>query len=206
MRGETRQLPTSPADRTGGRARAAARKPGSRIRRLSMLRFLADSAQDLNSSLALQDVFRKIAERVRFVIDYHLFCVMLWNERTQLLDHSFTLCLGEPGHPPGKGFPLGHGLSGTAAALRRSIRVADVRADSRYVRYRHPEVDIRSELVVPILFQGRLIGVLDVESMQEGTFTEEHEEMLSALASQMATALQNARLFETVVAKERRFA
>src|SRR5260370_14363528 len=54
----------------------------------------------------------------------------------------------------------------------------------------------RSELVVPLLMQDRLIGVLDLESTEPHAFTVEHERMLSTLGSYVAIALENARLYE----------
>jgi sigma-B regulation protein RsbU (phosphoserine phosphatase) len=65
-------------------------------------------------------------------------------------------------------------------------------------------VEIHSELAVPLVFKDRLIGVLDLESTEFDYFTEEHEQMVSALASHMATALVNARLFERVLRDEQR--
>src|SRR5207302_9003384 len=56
-------------------------------------------------------------------------------------------------------------------------------------------VDARSELVVPLLLQDRLIGVLDLESTETHAFTAEHERMLATLGSYIAIALENARLF-----------
>ena len=173
------------------------------IDKLAAMRFLADSARDLNSTLQLDEVYRKIAERVRTFVDYHLFCVMLWNERTRLLDFNYSLCFGE--HIPLEGgFPLGHGLSGTAAKERRPVLVANVLEDSRYVRHRHPEVEIRSELAVPLVVRDRLIGVLDLESTEFGAFNEEHSELISALARHIAIAIDNARLYGTVLANETR--
>jgi serine phosphatase RsbU (regulator of sigma subunit)/SAM-dependent methyltransferase len=168
---------------------------------VSSMAFLAESAADLTSSLRLEEVFRKIAERVQQLVDCHLFCVMLWNEPRQLLEHSYSVRFGEPVEQTG-GFPLGYGLSGSAAADRRPIRVADVREDSRYIRFRHAEVDIRSELAVPLVLRDRLIGVLDLESQQLDAFTEEHEQIVTALASHIATALENARLYEELAERE----
>ena len=170
---------------------------------LIQIKFLAEAARDLNSSLKLADVFQKIAQRVYNLVDCHLFCVMLWNEELQVLENSYSLKFGEHLNQSGA-FPLGHGLSGNAAQQRRPIRVGDVRQDPRYVRLRHAEVDVRSELAIPLIFQDRLVGVLDLESMEPDLFTQEHEQMLTALASHMATALENARLFERMAATERR--
>jgi sigma-B regulation protein RsbU (phosphoserine phosphatase) len=168
----------------------------------SMLRFLVQSAEDLNSSLELDTVFRKVAERIQSVVDCHLFCVMLWNERTRLLEHSFSLCHGE--HIPLEGgFPLGTGISGTCAAQKRSLRVPNVHECEHYVRHRHPEIDIRSELAVPLILKDRLIGAIDLESTEYDAFTEEHEQMLTALASHVAIAVENARLYARVTSQER---
>lgn len=169
----------------------------------SSARLLADAARDLNSSLKLEDVFGRVAERVREVMDYHLFCVMLWNDESQLLEHSFSLCHGKRVLQEG-GFPLGHGVSGVAAQSRQPVRLGDVGKDARYVRVRHPEVEVRSELAVPLLVKDRLVGVLDLESTEYDSYHDDHEALLVALASHIATALENARLYERLLADEQR--
>jgi serine phosphatase RsbU (regulator of sigma subunit)/ubiquinone/menaquinone biosynthesis C-methylase UbiE len=169
----------------------------------SLLRFLMGAANELSSSLELDEVFHEIAREIRPLIDYHLFCIMLWNERTQVLEHSFSMKYGKV-IPQRGGFPLGYGLSGTAAKLRRSVRVANVQEDPRYVRYRHPEVEIHSELAVPLIHKGELIGALDLESTEFDYFTEKHEHVVSTLASHIGTAIVNARLYERLRQDEQR--
>lgn len=167
------------------------------------LDFLVDSARDLASTLRLEEVLERIARRVQTLLDAHLFCVMLWNEEAGLLEHTYSLKFGQ--HIPQRGgFALGEGLSGSAAAELRPLRVADVSADPRYVRFRHAEVEVRSELAVPLVSDGRLVGVLDLESTQLDAFTHEHEQVLWALASHMAAALENARLYGEVRSSQRR--
>ena len=77
----------------------------------TVLRFLMAAAAQLSSSLELDKVFREIATGLRPLIDYHLFCVMLWNEETQLLENSFSMKYGEV-IPQKGGFPMDYGLSG----------------------------------------------------------------------------------------------
>ncbi|MFQ5349335.1 MAG: SpoIIE family protein phosphatase [Thermoanaerobaculia bacterium] len=171
--------------------------------KVSSMELLVASAADLSSSLELDEVMRKIAERVQGMIDCHLFCVMLWNDEAGLLEHTYSVRYGE--HVPQEGgFPLGQGLSGSAAKLRQAIRVPDVSKDPRYIRFRHAEVDIKSELAVPLVVRDRLVGALDLESTEYDAFSEEHEQIMTALASHIATALENARLYGRVVANERR--
>jgi SAM-dependent methyltransferase/putative methionine-R-sulfoxide reductase with GAF domain len=149
------------------------REPRPRAK-LTSTQLLMESASDLNSSLRLSEVFQKIGERVRDLVDCHLFCVALWNEESQLLEHSYSLKFGEHIEQQG-GFRLGTGISGSAAATRRPIRVPDVSRDSRYVSARHTEVEIRSELAVPLMAKDRLIGTLDLESQHLDAFSDEHE-------------------------------
>jgi sigma-B regulation protein RsbU (phosphoserine phosphatase) len=167
------------------------------------LRFLMDAAAELGSSLELEKVFHRIAQGIRPVLDYHLFCIMLWNEPAQMLEHSFSMKYGQA-IPQKGGFPLGYGISGTAALRRQPVRTGNVLEHPDYIRFRHPEVEIRSELAVPLLFRDQLIGVIDLESTEPDYFSDEHERIVSALASHMAVALANARLHEKVVRDEER--
>ena len=76
---------------------------------------------------------------------------------------------------------------------REPIRVNDTIADPRYIAS-HP--DIRSEVAVPLIVQDRVIGVMDLESERVGYFTEDHVRTLSLLAPQIASSVENARLYE----------
>ena len=184
--------------------RIPARSYADLLEQAQTLALLDDVSRELTAILDLEELLRRIAQRVKRLMDYQLFCVMLWNERTQLLEHSFSLRYDERIVEKG-GFPLGYGLCGTAALLRQPVRVPEVALDSRYVRCGHG-VDVRSELVVPLLIQDRLIGVLDLESTSPAAFTAHHERMLTTLASPVAIALENARLYERVRENERRLA
>jgi sigma-B regulation protein RsbU (phosphoserine phosphatase) len=89
--------------------------------------------------------------------------------------------------------PVGQGITGTAAATKSPVRVADVRHDPRYIN----AIDsVRSELAVPLIFHGRVVGVLDIQSSHLDYFTQEQQEILTLLASRLAVAIENARLFE----------
>lgn len=93
------------------------------------------------------------------------------------------------------------GIVGAAATLRQPVLVPDVTSDSRYLMI-NPET--RSELAIPMIHKGRVIGVLDLESPQLNYFTPEHVQTLSILASNLAVALENARLYEKVADDESR--
>lgn len=71
------------------------------------------------------------------------------------------------GRPACVRIPLGGGVCGTAAAERRTVLVADVHAFPGHIAC---DAASRSELVVPVIAGGRLIGVLDLDSPRLGRF------------------------------------
>src|SRR5690606_1928871 len=54
----------------------------------------------------------------------------------------------------------------------------------------------RSEMALPLVIKGKVVGALDVQSNQPNSFTEEDVSVLTTLAAQISVAIDNARLFE----------
>src|SRR5260370_36675348 len=71
-------------------------------------------------------------------------------------------------------------------------------------RYTATNPETRSELAVPLIYQERVIGVLDLEHTRRGYFTEDHKRTLTTLAAQLAIAIENARLYEEIARQEQR--
>jgi phosphoserine phosphatase RsbU/P len=161
-----------------------------------------DISRELISILDRDALLTSIAQRVKTLVDYHLFSVMLWNESTAQLENVFAVHYGEP-IPVRFCVPLFKGITGHSAGERRSVRVDDVRSDPRYIEMVNSE-SVRSELVVPLLLQGRIIGVLDLESTTLGGFSEANERLLEILAPFVAIALENSRLYAETHAHEER--
>ena len=156
------------------------------------LAILAEVSHEINVSLNLDEVLSATAAQIKRLIDYEIFAVLLPDENTNELYFRFAI-----GHRPEVvkhwRIPLGDGIIGAAATTGRAIRVADVRSDPRYLS----AVDgVRSELAVPLIVRGRVIGVLDIESSQPDYFTTDQQNILTLVASRIGTAIENARLFE----------
>lgn len=79
--------------------------------------------------------------------------------------------------------PLGQGVCGTAAAARTSQRVADVHAFPGHIAC---DPDSRSELVVPVLREGEVVAVIDLDSPLPGRFDAEDQAALETLAGLVA--------------------
>jgi phosphoserine phosphatase RsbU/P len=166
------------------------------------LSLLYEVSREFTSILDREELLRRVAQRLRKLVNYHAFSVMLWNEKTQLLESVFGM-RHEDAVFSRMRLPLYQGITGTAAGERRPLRVNDVQADPRYIDC-DLGIGTRSELVVPLLLQDRLIGVLDLESTVPYAFTAEHERMLATLGSYVAIALENARLYEDARINQRR--
>ena len=81
--------------------------------------------------------------------------------------------------------PLGRGVCGTAAATRETQVVADVHAFPGHIAC---DADSRSEIVVPLIQGGAVIGVLDLDSPRPGRFDEADRAGLEAAASRLLAA------------------
>ena len=88
----------------------------------------------------------------------------------------------------GSTLPPGDGIITWVAANHRPAIVPNVRDDPRYYE---AFTGTRSELAVPILFGGNLLGVINVESQQEEYFDDEDRQLLEVVANHLAIALSN---------------
>src|ERR1700747_1646437 len=158
------------------------------------LGLLYDVSRELTSILDREELLRRIAERVKKIVNYDVFTVMLWNEKVQILEGVFAMHY-EYSIPSRFRVNRNQGITGHAAASRKPIRLDDVRLDPRYIDCETCE-RVHSELVVPLLLQDRLIGVLDLESKRRAAFTAQHERMLVALGAFIAIALENSRMYQ----------
>ena len=168
-------------------------------RQAQTLEVLNEIAVELASILDLNPLLEKVGQLLRRLIDYQMFAVMLLDEKGDTLITRYAWRFGYA-HAPTRRIPISSGLVGAAVREWRLLNVPDVSKDPRYVPM-NPET--RSELVVPLFYKGRIIGVLDLEHTRTAFFNDEHERMLSTLASQIAIAIENARLYQAVKRQER---
>ena len=159
---------------------------------------LAEIGRDVAAVLDLDELFARIAQLARRLIDYRTFGILLLND-DQELEIKLALQYGEKVQVPR--VRLGEGIVGYAALHKEAVLVSDVAQDPRYIKL---VPDVRSELAIPLLLKDRCIGVLDLESPELGAFSKRDVEILTLLAGQAAVAIENARLYEQVTATQER--
>jgi signal transduction histidine kinase len=162
-------------------------------RKLRQFEVLARVSSVINSSLEPKEVLdRVLAEAVR-VMQATSGSIVFIDPHTQLLEIEVASGLSKQARQTK--LAMGRGVTGWVARTGKPLRVPDVTADPRYVSVRK---DIRSELAVPLLVEGALIGVLNVDSTRRDAFSAEDEEILVAVANQSAQVIQNSWLYQTV--------
>src|ERR1019366_5332129 len=110
-------------------------------RQASTLTVLNEISREITSILDLADLLERIGQLLKRVIDFQMFTILLWNDRTERFEHRFSSRFGERIKRE-HNVMLGEGIIGHAAQLRMPVLVPDVRKDPRYI-VANPEV--RSE-------------------------------------------------------------
>ncbi len=169
-------------------------------RQARTLRVLNDIAREFTSILDLQTLFARIGELLHRLLDFQFFTVWIADETAGVLESRFSTRFGEVLHQTDR-LPLDVGLVGLAMEEGRLVHAPDVRKDPHY-ELRNRET--RSELIVPLVYKSRAIGVLDLEHTRAHYFNEDHERALTTLASQIAISIENARLYQQLHAQEQR--
>ncbi len=169
-------------------------------RQAQTLGVLNDISREITSILDPNDLLERIAHLLKRVVDFQMFSILLWSDTTQHFEHSFSSRFGERVIRE-RIIALGEGLIGTSAQLREPVLAPDVRKDPRYIEA-NPEV--RSELAVPLVYKGEVIGILDLEHTRVNYYNEDHQRTLSTLASQIAISIANARLYQRIHQEEQR--
>jgi sigma-B regulation protein RsbU (phosphoserine phosphatase) len=169
-------------------------------RQARTLVLLNEIARELTSILNVDELLKRIAELLSRLIDYQMFSILLLDAAGEKLQHRFSQRFQENIQLKHE-IPLGRGVVGYAAQHKEAVLVPDVNKDPRYVKA-NPET--RSELAVPLVYQDKVIGVLDLEHTRRGFFTDDHKRTVTTLAAQVAIAIENAQLYEQIARQEKR--
>ncbi len=94
--------------------------------------------------------------------------------------------------------PIGKGICGAAVAERQTVVVPDVNTDPRYLAC---SLETKSEIVVPIEVNGRILGEIDIDSHTPDAFGPDDRALLEEIARRLAPVLPERRKAETETRK-----
>ncbi len=158
------------------------------------LQALFDVSQQATANLDQQKMLDVVVQAIQDIMGYRMASILLLNEAETALVSSAISSNLQGKIPLGDRVPLGRGMVGKAAQTGITQLANNVKENPDYIRA-PGEWDPGSELSVPLVAQGAVIGVLDVENEAADAFTQEDVQTLETLAGQLVVILEKARLF-----------
>ncbi|GAB4424892.1 MAG: hypothetical protein Kow0031_04160 [Anaerolineae bacterium] len=161
------------------------------------LQIAAEISQAATASLDLDALLTNSVELIKERFDYYHASIFLLDDYRhyavvrastgeigrQMLENRHRLEVG------------GRSIVGTATATGKPKIALDVGEDA--VHFNNPLLpDTRSEMALPLIAQGRVIGALDVQSTKRGAFTEGDITVLQSMANQLANAIEAAQAYQ----------
>jgi signal transduction histidine kinase len=169
--------------------------------RVAGLRALQDVARDLTAELDLDRLLHKILRAAVNVMGCTAGSLLLCDPATS--DLVFEVVEGGGGDSLEKTrIRSDQGIAGYAFTQRQPIVVEDAMQDERYYAEvaRRYNLQIHRLIAVPLIAKGSAIGVLEIMNRTtRESFSEDDRELLLAFASQSAIAIENARLYQSLV-------
>jgi diguanylate cyclase (GGDEF)-like protein len=185
------------------RERPAPRTNRAPERHQADLELLLETARDLASTLSSHEVISRLVERTLAHLDSEIASVLISEPNGTLrMIHAVGLpdaVLRETCVRPGDG------IAGHVAASGRALLVPDVETDPRFSRRNHERYYTHSCICAPLVHQGRVRGVINVNNKRSREpFVEADLRLLEILASHAAVALLNAHRFEEALERAQR--
>ncbi len=153
---------------------------------------LARASADVGGLLSLDEVLQRILANLRRLVPFDAAAIFVLDPRQKRVVSKL-----HQGYPAGTDerlrFKSDEGVVSVAIKEKKGIIVDDVRASRSYVKARE---NTRSEMVAPMLSQGRVMGAFNLESDQTGAYREDDLQLLEAFASHASVAIERANLYE----------
>lgn len=162
--------------------------------RVAQLELVSQIARDVTGVYELREIFQHIVIAIQKTFRFPLVNIFSVDAKTG--DAIIEASSDERVTHLAARLSPDQGIIGTALAQRETIVVNDTAADPRYLPQIDPDLPsraIRSEIAIPIINEGEVIGILDVQSPRASAFTPNETAVLTALASEIAIAIDKAR-------------
>ncbi len=162
--------------------------------RIQELFLLQRVAQRINSILDLDVLLEEVVSDVAQTFGYSRSALLLKDDEANELVIAAVRGWTINCHVKGERFKIGeYGMVGHAGETGETYYAPEVTVDPYY---QISEASTRSELDIPLKVHGRLIGVFDFQHHEPNGFSAGRIQLLEALAAHVATAIENARLFQ----------
>ena len=180
------------------RAVESARLYSDLRRRADQLTLVSEVSKSVTSTLDLSALMRDAASLIHDKFGYPYVSLFTVHPNRRII--VFEAGSGKRSKDlEGHTIPLegSEGIMPWVARNGQTVLANDVSKDDRYVHSPLPPRNTQSELCVPLIFDGRVVGLLDIQSDRRNSFTEDDRIMFEAVADTMAAAIRNANLYRS---------
>ena len=169
-----------------------ARLYGETSHRLDELSTIHEVTMAATSTMDFDQALERAVDAIHKILNFKVFGFLMLDESTGKLHLHPSYRGVSPEVAEKLDLHVGMGITGWVAQTGQPLLVPDVSQDRRYL---DGIAGIRAEMCVPLKIGNRVIGVIDVENDQANGFSEDNLRLLSTLAGQLATTIENAHLF-----------
>ncbi len=165
--------------------------------RLDQLNLVSEVSAQIANVLDLNELAERVTQLIQETFQYYYVAIFTLRERSSTLRFRASAMAHREGNRRAKvalDVKIGQGLIGQVAASGERLIVPDVQKDTRY-RFINALPETQSEVVIPLKIEGRVLGVLDVQSDQTNAFHPNDLLVLNALADSIARAIEGTRLY-----------
>lgn len=165
--------------------------------RLSQIQLVRQVSAQIANVMNVDELARRITELIQETFHYYyvgIFTREPGEQKLRFRSSASTPRSGTRQRQKSLEVELGQGLIGQAAQTGERILVDDVQADPRF-RFVPNLPNTKSELVLPLKLEDRVLGALDIQSDQHHAFHPNDLAILDALAASIARAVEGARLY-----------
>ncbi len=168
-------------------------------RQTEQLAFFYQISKDISSNLELEEVLGSLLKKCRQILPLDVFYVALYDAKTQIIHHPLFFDKNKLKNIPARDLHATPGLSGEIIFNRKTLYLPDTQQPEIVQQYQiiHSGGEgSRSFVGVPMIAREQIIGVLSIQSYQPNRYTTEQIQLLEAIASQAAIAIENSQIYE----------
>lgn len=162
--------------------------------RVAQLELVSQIARDVTGVYELREIFQHAVEAIQRT--FHFPLVNIFSVDPETGEARIEASSDERVTNLAARLSPGQGLIGAALAQRQTILVNNTAEEPRYLAQINPDLpghNTLSEIAIPMINEGEVIGILDVQSPQVNAFTHSETAVLTALAAEIAMAIDKAR-------------
>jgi PAS domain S-box-containing protein len=167
-------------------------------RQTTQLGLLNDIAKQIVATQDTNNILNRTVKLIQDNFGYHHVAIFMFVPATNELEMRARAGQFVELFPREHRLKLGEGMVGWCAQHNKTLLSNDVSSDEHYINFYPDRIPTRSELSIPLHVEGKVIGVLDIQSPRLDAFDQNDIRVMETLADQIAIGLENAKLLTEI--------